>query len=92
MNTEKKSTFSRTIVLIAIALFCALSIIGLFKFGSILAFIMVYPWIFSKVSGVVINQFLSQLIALPVAIILVWTVSKLIFSFKRRTVEIIALL
>ena len=80
---SKKESRSNTRKIILAVILIALGILvlfGLFRFGSILTILLVYPWVFSKVSGISTDPYLAQMIAVPAAIAIGLTLWQLVFS------------
>ena len=59
-----------------------LVLFGLWKFGSLLGFFLVYPWIYSQVTGSVVNPHLATIIALLTTAVLYFGVYR--FAYKRN--------
>lgn len=69
---------------LVLLIFATMIILGLWKFGTILGFFLVYPWVFSKILGVVINPHLANAIALIVAIALYFGIYKTIYKRHKN--------
>lgn len=68
------------------SLFLAISgliIVGLIKFGTILGYFLVYPWILSKVMGVVINPHLANIVALLVAAVVYFGLYRYVYRRNK---------
>ena len=65
-----------------------LAVLGLLKYGTILAFFMVYPWILSRVTDTVLNPYLAKAIAIGMTVFLVLVVRYLIL-FQRKWKKIL---
>ena len=61
-----------------------LLILGFIKYGTILGFFLIYPWIVSKVLGVVINPDIAVAIAAAVAMGLIYLWIRFLSKWKSR--------
>jgi len=60
-----------------------LILISLVKYASIFGFLMVYPYVVSKISGFGMNPYLAQAIGIVVAVPLWYAIFRLFFSWKK---------
>lgn len=60
-----------------------LIVVGLVRFGTILGYFLFFPWILSKVSGVVINPHLANIVALIVATIVYLGLYKYLYRHNK---------
>ncbi|MBN1472527.1 MAG: hypothetical protein JW925_12155 [Syntrophaceae bacterium] len=73
----------KIILIIATLGFCLLLVVGLIKFGSLLAFLMIFPWIVDKLVNAGFDIWLARLITVPLACIMVLGIG-LAFSISSQ--------
>ena len=85
-TTKKPKSKARKIVFWSLILaILILLLIGLIRFGSIFAFLLVFPWFVSRLNAAGVNIWLARLIAVPIVVLIVlailWILS---FDLKKR--------
>lgn len=65
-------------------LFGTLIVYGFWKFGTILGFFLVYPWMLTRVSGLIINPHLANIVALAATVVIYFGVYHYVYRRNKN--------